>query len=130
MNCLVPEAVREGHAALCTGFLAEPQMRAMGANRDLYGRRRDGSQVPIEVAISPVETDDGLMVLCGIVDITERKRAIAAIEKARGAAESANRAKSDFLANMSHEIRTPLNAIIGMTELVLQAELKPLQRES
>ncbi len=129
MSCLIPEEVREGHAALCAGFLAEPQMRAMGANRDLYGRRRDGSQVPIEVGLSPVETDDGLMVLCGIVDITERKQAIAAIEAAREAAVSANRAKSDFLANMSHEIRTPLNAIIGMTELVLQAELKPLQRE-
>jgi PAS domain S-box-containing protein len=62
-------------------------------------------------------------------DVSERKRVEEAVLKAKEAADAANRAKGEFLANTSHEIRTPMNAIIGMTDLVLETELAPLQRE-
>ncbi len=129
VEILVPERFRAAYRAVRESYSRHPSSRTLGPSRELYARRRDGSEFPVEIGLSPLETEEGPLVLCGIADVTHQRQAMVAMQTAKEAAEAANRAKSDFLANMSHEIRTPMNAIIGMTELVLDTDLSQPQRE-
>jgi len=74
VESLVPQRFRAAHDDHRHGFFAHPDTRAMGAGRDLYGLRKDGSEVPIEIGLNPLRSDAGLFVLASIIDITERKR--------------------------------------------------------
>ena len=75
IEMLVPQRFRGEHPAHRTGFSARPQARLMGAGRDLYAVRKDGSEFPVEIGLNPIETEEGLLVLSAIVDITARKAA-------------------------------------------------------
>ena len=72
VEMLLPERFRGKHGALRSGFFARAKSRPMGAGRELFGRRKDGSEFPVEIGLNPIDTDEGAMVLSAIVDITER----------------------------------------------------------
>lgn len=80
---LVPERFRGLYTGYRTGFFAAPQAQAMGAGTELWVRRKDGSEVTVEIGLSPIETDEGLLVLTSILDISARKQAETALGRER-----------------------------------------------
>jgi two-component system, sensor histidine kinase and response regulator len=129
VNLVVPSRFLADLPKHLNKYFDNPVQRAMGAELDLLGVRKDGTEFPVKVGLSPVLTDEGQLVICGLSDITDQKRMMEVMRQAKESAESASRAKSSFLANMSHEIRTPMNGIIGMAQLLAQTELREHQRE-
>ena len=113
IEMLVPPQFRGKHPSFRSDFFGDPKARSMGVGRDLFGLRKDGTEVPVEIGLNPIKTDEGTFVLAAIVDITERKRAELQVAEL-------NRAKTAFFSNVSHEFRTPLTLLLGPLEDALR----------
>ncbi len=128
VEMLIPARLHGSHRRSRASYAADPHPRAMGSGLDLFGRRKDGGEFPVEISLSPVASDR-VLIASAIRDVSDRRRIESDLRAARESADSANRAKSQFLATASHDLRQPLQTLRLLTGALEDAVAEPELRE-
>jgi PAS domain S-box-containing protein len=115
---LMPDPEQTDHDAYLKRYEETGEPRIIGVNREVRGRRKDGTEFLLDLEVSEVDVESRRLFTGVARDVTKLRAARVALEEAKSAAVQANDAKSAFLSRMSHELRTPLNAILGFAQLM------------
>jgi PAS domain S-box-containing protein len=129
VDFLLPERLRGHHADYRRNYFRDPHLRPMGRGMELAGLRKDGTEFPVEISLSPVNGPEGVRVSSVIRDVTVQKKLESELIEARREAERANRANTAFLAAASHDLRQPVQALSLLNGALRRTVDNPLAKE-